>query len=259
MLRTLQRKNWVSDIQAAPLKYRNSLDRQRSIGYLAKYVAGTAIGDGRILSDENGWVTFQYHDYVTGTSKIKRMRGVEFHIAFRQHILPARLNRYRTSGLFAANRERDSRLHRCRALLGQADLPQVIPDTEMADTETADESDLVDSGSGVSCDACGAKMTAKYSLDGSNIGVMLQLVPLVITAIVVSTQLTIAGAINGAIALVVRESLRTADSNRSKNTLSAFMPRARQYNPSFHLTLRTLVVQAIRIRTSAKVPPRGPP
>jgi hypothetical protein len=55
----------------------------RSIGYLAKYVAGTAIGDGRILSDEKGLVTLQYHDYVTASSKIKRLRGVDFYIAFR--------------------------------------------------------------------------------------------------------------------------------------------------------------------------------
>jgi hypothetical protein len=221
-----------------------------------------------------GLQLLQYHDYVTATGKIKRMRGADFHIAFRQHILPARLNRYRTSGLFAANRQRDSRLHRCRVLIGQADTPQVIqdtdapdtdapdpdaPDTEAAATETADASELVDSGSNVSCDVCGAKMALKYSHVGSSTCVMLRMVPLVMTAIALSTQLTIAAAVNGAIALVVRESLRTADSDRTKNTLSAFLPGTPQYNPSFYLTLRTLVEQEIRKRTGVKAPPQVPP
>jgi hypothetical protein len=95
----------------------------------------------------------------------------------------------------------------------------------------------------------------KYSHVGSSTCVMLRMLPLVMAAIALSTRLTIAAAI----ALVVRESLRTAASDRTKNILCAFMPRARQYNRSFHLTLRTLVVQEIRKGISAKVPLRGPP
>lgn len=48
---------------ATPQKYRDSGDRRTSVGYVGKYVAGTAIGDGRIIADEDCMITFKAFDY----------------------------------------------------------------------------------------------------------------------------------------------------------------------------------------------------
>lgn len=278
LLATLEKKTWVADIGATPAKYRNSGDRQRTFGYLAKYIAGTAIGDGRILSDENGWVSFEFYDYVTDTYSIKKILGVEFHILFRQHILPSRLPRCRMSGLFASGNRRDGRLELCRQLINESnrineanrinesnriheanqhasnDAQSRRPDSDLPLTETTEE-ELVDTRSIVACKVCGEKMSQAYSIEGSETCRMLRLVPLVLAALAATTSLTIAEAIK----LVVEARLQIGGSQRYKISLCVFLASEYHYDEQLHLTLSTLVAQALPEPIATPPAPRAPP
>ena len=118
MLSIVEQKDWIADVGATPKKYRDQGQRRMSLGYVGKYVAGTAIGDGRIISDEGGIVIFRAFDYRTGEHIEIKMPGPHFVEAFLRHVLPARLHRCRTAGIFAPQ-GRTARLDRCRALLGE--------------------------------------------------------------------------------------------------------------------------------------------
>jgi Putative transposase/Transposase zinc-binding domain len=260
LLATLEKKTWVADIGATPAKYRNSGDRQRTFGYLAKYIAGTAIGDGRILSDENGWVSFEFYDYVTDTYSIKKILGVEFHILFRQHILPSRLPRCRMSGLFASGSRRDGRLELCRQRINEAnqqasnDAQSLRPDSDLPLADTT-EDELVDTRSIVACKECGVEMSQSYSIKGREICSTLRLVPLVLAALAATTSLMIAEAIK----LVVEARLQVGGSQRYKISLCVFLSSEYHYDEQLHLTLSTLVAQALPEPIATPPTPRGPP
>ena len=100
MLERLERKSWVCDIEATPEKYRNSGERRKSLGYVGKYVAGSAIGDGRLISERDGFITFLAYDYRTKQYITITLPREEFAVAYTRHILPHRLNRFRFAGLF---------------------------------------------------------------------------------------------------------------------------------------------------------------
>ena len=72
-----------------------------SLGYVGKYVAGTAIGDGRIIADEGGQITFRAFDYRTGKSIELTKSDRDFVDAYSRHFLPPRMHRYRMAGIFA--------------------------------------------------------------------------------------------------------------------------------------------------------------
>ena len=108
----------LANVGATPQKYRESGDRRMSLGYVGKYVAGTAIGDGRIIEDKDGKIKFRAFDYRTRESIELTMGEREFVDAFSQHILPLRLRRFRMVGIFAPQ-GRETRLAACRKLLGE--------------------------------------------------------------------------------------------------------------------------------------------
>jgi hypothetical protein len=85
--------------------------------YLARYVQRAAISHSRLLSLENGRVTFAWKDYADGSqSKMMTLGAVEFIRRFLLHVLPSGLVRIRHFG-FLANRKRKQKLALCRALL----------------------------------------------------------------------------------------------------------------------------------------------
>jgi hypothetical protein len=85
--------------------------------YLARYVTGAAISDGRLLSHEAGRVVFRTKNYRQGRKRgTLSLPGVEFVRRFALHVLPRGLMRVRYYGLLA-NRRRDTLLPRCRELL----------------------------------------------------------------------------------------------------------------------------------------------
>ena len=86
------------------------------IEYLGRYTHRIAISNGRILSHENGMVTFRYKDY-SDHNRIKKMALAEeeFFRRFMLHILPKGMSRMRHYG-FLGNRNKSVRLKILRAL-----------------------------------------------------------------------------------------------------------------------------------------------
>ncbi len=120
-LRKLHRQDWV--VYAKP----PFGGAEHVLNYLARYTHRVAISNHRLVSFENGSVSFRWRDYAHGgKKKIMTVSAHEFLRRFLLHVLPGGLVRIRHFGLFA-NRRRSAALERCRALLGTAvrvDLPE---------------------------------------------------------------------------------------------------------------------------------------
>jgi Putative transposase len=85
--------------------------------YLARYTHRVAISNSRLLSLEDGRVTFEWKDYANGyQSKAMTLAAVEFIRRFLLHVLPSGFVRIRHFG-FLANRKRKEKLALCRSLL----------------------------------------------------------------------------------------------------------------------------------------------
>jgi hypothetical protein len=88
--------------------------------YLAGYTHRVAIANKRLLSLENGQVTFRWKDYAHGSRQsTMTLQATEFIRRFLLHVLPRSFVRIRYYG-FLANRFRAQNLARCRELLGQS-------------------------------------------------------------------------------------------------------------------------------------------
>jgi hypothetical protein len=88
--------------------------------YLARYTHRVAISNRRLLSMEDGRVTFEWKDYAGGNqTKTLTLDAVEFIRRFLLHVLPDGFVRIRHFG-FLANRVRQEKLERCRSLLAAA-------------------------------------------------------------------------------------------------------------------------------------------
>jgi hypothetical protein len=88
------------------------------LDYLGRYTHRVAISNNRLISLENGKVTFRWEDYQAG-NKQKRMTldAGEFIRRFLLHVLPASFVRIRHYG-WLANAQRRQKLALCRELLG---------------------------------------------------------------------------------------------------------------------------------------------
>ena len=86
-------------------------------GPLARYTHRVAISNRRLLSLEEGQVTFRYKDYSDGQRhRTMTLTAEEFLRRFVQHVLPKGFVKVRHYGLLA-NRHREERLEVCRRLL----------------------------------------------------------------------------------------------------------------------------------------------
>src|SRR5450755_2747211 len=91
---------------------------EQVLKYLARYTHRVAISNSRILSIDDGKVTFKWKDYAGGNeTKTMTLDAVEFIRRFLLHILPKGFVRIRQFG-FLANRARGNKLALCRVLLG---------------------------------------------------------------------------------------------------------------------------------------------
>ncbi len=91
---------------------------EQVLKYLARYTHRVAISNRRLVSMEDGRVTFEYKDYADANkSKVMTLEATEFIRRFLLHILPSGFVRIRQFG-FLANRARGKKLALCRALLG---------------------------------------------------------------------------------------------------------------------------------------------
>src|SRR3990167_1332108 len=114
LLRQWRRKSWVVYSKAPFAGPRKLVD------YLGRYTHRVAISNQRLLSCDNGEVSFTYRDRSDGDRrKTMRLPVDEFLGRFLQHVLPDRFMRIRHYGLLAS-RDKQQRLARCRELLGAA-------------------------------------------------------------------------------------------------------------------------------------------
>ncbi len=91
---------------------------EQVLKYLARYTHRVAISNSRLISLENGKVTFRWKDYAHGNhKKTLTLDAAEFIRRFLLHVLPSGFMRIRHFGLFA-NRLRQTKLALCRQLLG---------------------------------------------------------------------------------------------------------------------------------------------
>lgn len=94
--------------------------------YLGRYTHRVAISNHRIISLENGKVTFTFKNRKTGKSEATTIEAVEFIRRFLLHTLPKGFFRIRHYG-FLANRCKKENIRKCRSLLGLSpDLPESI-------------------------------------------------------------------------------------------------------------------------------------
>jgi hypothetical protein len=107
-------KDWMVNVQPPPPDCQGPAT---AIGYLGRYVAGTCVGDTRILADDGTHVTLRVKNYRQGgIEETLNLPGVEFVRRFALHILPPRLRRIRHAGLLC-QRRRAEYLALCRKLL----------------------------------------------------------------------------------------------------------------------------------------------
>jgi hypothetical protein len=114
---------WVVDIREPIASPEHVLD------YLGRYTHRVAISNNRIVSMENGKVSFTYKDRKAGQTKIECIEAVEFIRRFLLHVLPKRFMKVRHYG-FLANRNKKQNVQRCRRLLGlSSQMPPVVDES----------------------------------------------------------------------------------------------------------------------------------
>jgi hypothetical protein len=104
---------------------------EQVLKYLARYTHRLAISNSRLVSLENGQVTFQWKDYADqNQTKTMTLDAVEFMRRFLLHVLPRGFVRIRQFG-FLSYRVRKDKLALCRSLLN-APSPLTNPGTPTA-------------------------------------------------------------------------------------------------------------------------------
>ncbi len=128
-------KQWTRELPDKWVVYAKRPFRRTSrlVRYLARYTHRVAISNHRLLSMENGQVTFSYKDYADGNkAKTMRLTATEFLRRFMMHVLPSGFIRIRHYG-FLANRCRKEQLELCRSLLGVPPRPGDADDATAID------------------------------------------------------------------------------------------------------------------------------
>jgi hypothetical protein len=108
--------------------------------YLGRYVHRVAITNHRILSIDDGRITFRYRNVRDPQPRTMALSATEFIRRFLQHVLPRGFHKVRYYGLWApSNRQRLQRLHSSLASTGHAPAapiglpPQPTPSTSQGD------------------------------------------------------------------------------------------------------------------------------
>jgi hypothetical protein len=111
LLRQLRNHNWVVHAR------RPFGSPEHVVHYLARYTHRVAIANGRLISLQDGQVTFRWRDSADGNrQKLMTVDAVEFIRRFLLHVLPTGFVKIRHFG-FLANRRRREALALCRTLL----------------------------------------------------------------------------------------------------------------------------------------------
>ena len=126
LIKTLKQKNWIVYCKkpfAGP---------QQVLDYIGRYTHRVAISNHRIVSIENGNVTFAYRDRRNNnTLKTMTLKSEKFIGRFLLHVLPDGFMRIRHFG-FLANRYKKENIKRCRELLS---VTEQIPEPVKKNTQ----------------------------------------------------------------------------------------------------------------------------
>jgi hypothetical protein len=142
---------------------------EQVLKYLARYTHRVAISNQRLLSLENGRVTFRYKDYAADQrSKTMTLSGEEFLRRFIQHVLPRGFVKIRHYGLLAA-RGRNGRLALCRRLLLPATVAASQTDSSensegLSQTDSSENSEGLRPAREPCCPHCGGTRLSFYEL-----------------------------------------------------------------------------------------------
>jgi hypothetical protein len=108
---------------------------EQVLKYLARYTHRVAISNRRLLSMQDGRVTFEWRDYAAGNrTKTMTLEAVEFIRRFLFHVLPSGFVHIRHFG-FLANRKRKEKLALCRSFLS---VPQVVSEASPNSPDSRD-------------------------------------------------------------------------------------------------------------------------
>jgi hypothetical protein len=131
------------------------------LAYLARYTHRVAIGNSRLVSLDDQYVSFRWKDYrQDAKSKVMTLKAGEFIRRFLMHTLPDGFHRIRHYGLFA-NGHRADMLNLCRVLLDMPATPTVRNDRDDGDQpDTASDPHF--------CPCCGGRMKIIETFDGAN-------------------------------------------------------------------------------------------
>jgi hypothetical protein len=103
-------------------------DARHVLDYLGRYTHRVAISNHRLVSFDDGHVTFRWKDYKhPAATKTMTLEADEFIRRFLLHVPPDGFKRIRSYG-WLANRHRTARLATCRRLLGVVPPADAIPD-----------------------------------------------------------------------------------------------------------------------------------
>lgn len=77
-----------------------------ALKYLSRYMYRGVLGEKKILTNENGFVTFSYIDSESGETRYRKLKGEDFLQLIVQHVLPRGFRRIRDYGFLHANAKR---------------------------------------------------------------------------------------------------------------------------------------------------------
>ncbi len=123
--------------------------------YLPRYTHRAAISNRRLLSLEDGHVTFRWKNYAEDNRKeTMTLSAVEFLRRFFLHLVPPHFVRIRHYG-FLANRHRADKLACCRELLGVTLAASALPSPVQPEAVTPEETHDPEPKN---CPVCGGRM-----------------------------------------------------------------------------------------------------
>jgi hypothetical protein len=140
-LKPMEEKTWVAYIEPPP---NENCPPELVAKYLARYLTGGPISDRRLVSDEDGFVTFQARvgDKIGGSKETipVRIPGAEFVRRWCLHILPKGYTKTRRFGGYSG-RHRKRYIAECRELLGSVAAVPADEATAAADSPVEEDAD----------------------------------------------------------------------------------------------------------------------
>jgi len=157
-LQPLETISWVAYIEPPPTEQSRP---EHVVKYLARYLTGGPISDRRLISHEQGQVTFRARTgRTTGGDPTDfepvTLPGSEFVRRWSLHILPKGFVKTRRFGGYS-NHHRKRYLAACDELLPAADSPQPVP-VESPDPNDSSDGDSTDAPTEPRCPHCGKPM-----------------------------------------------------------------------------------------------------